>query len=459
MKREKQIPFSILKLINIILLIMPFVFCWYGYYEEKTLTVNSKKVSMLLFLFLFIICYALCYKFDGFRVSVMQIRNVCFSQIIAIGCTDAVSYILIWMLSVHMPKILPGFLCFIIQCIIAVVCSVLIHRYYFMTHTPLPSVVVYDVRHGMEDLIQEYGLEKRFKIVNTYPVENILENLEVLKSVKVVFICGVHSHDRNIILKYCIYNKIKIFQIPRVGDVMMSGAEKIRMLHLPILKCQYQEMSIETRTIKRAIDIVISGAALIVLSPVILIVALLVKTDGGPVFYKQKRLTKGDKVFEIIKFRSMKVDAEKMSGPVLSAGENDPRVTKVGRVIRACRLDELPQLINILKGDMSIVGPRPERPEIAAKIQETMPEFQLRTQVKAGLTGYAQVYGKYNTTFYDKLLMDLMYIAKPSIMEDIAIMLATVKILLSKESTEGVGKEQPMMKYEEYRKNSDDSNN
>lgn len=185
-----------------------------------------------------------------------------------------------------------------------------------------------------------------------------------------------------------------------------------------------------------------------------LIVTLLVKSDGGPAFYKQKRLTQGNRVFEIIKFRSMRVDAEKLSGPVLSAGEDDPRITKVGRFIRACRLDELPQLINILKGDMSIVGPRPERPEIAAEIQKTMPEFQLRTQVKAGLTGYAQVYGKYNTTFYDKLLMDLTYIAKPSIVEDLAIMLATVKILFSKESTEGVGKEQPMMMYEEHRKDS-----
>ena len=173
------------------------------------------------------------------------------------------------------------------------------------------------------------------------------------------------------------------------------------------------------------------------------------KSDGGPAFYKQKRLTKDGKVFEILKFRSMRVDAEKYSGAVLSAGENDPRITKVGRIIRACRLDELPQLLNILKGDMSLVGPRPERPELQKEIEKEVPEFGLRLQAKAGLTGYAQVYGKYNTTFYDKLLMDLMYISKPSILEDLTIMLATVKILTSKESTEGVGEGKEELKLRE----------
>lgn len=227
--------------------------------------------------------------------------------------------------------------------------------------------------------------------------------------------------------------------IPRIADVMMRGSEQIHMLHLPILKTQRYKPSIEYQIIKRTMDIVVSGIATIVLSPLFLITAIAVKSDGGPAFYKQKRLTKDGKVFEILKFRSMRVDAEKYSGAVMSAGENDPRITKVGRIIRACRLDELPQLLNILKGDMSLVGPRPERPELQKEIEKEVPEFGLRLQAKAGLTGYAQVYGKYNTTFYDKLLMDLMYISKPSILEDFTIMLATVKILTSKESTEGVG--------------------
>ena len=179
--------------------------------------------------------------------------------------------------------------------------------------------------------------------------------------------------------------------------------------------------------------------ALIVLSPFMLVTAIAIKaTDKGPVFYKQVRLTKNGKKFEILKFRSMRVDAEKDGVARLSTGENDDRITSVGRIIRKFRIDELPQLINILKGDLSICGPRPERPEIAEEYCKEIPEFALRLQVKAGLTGCAQVYGKYNSTPYDKLEMDLMYIAHPSIFEDFKIMLATIKILFVAESTEGV---------------------
>ena len=186
----------------------------------------------------------------------------------------------------------------------------------------------------------------------------------------------------------------------------------------------------------------LSTAALIILSPLMIVLALIIRSDGGTAFYRQTRLTKDGKKFEVLKFRSMRMDAEKDGVARLSTGENDDRITKVGHFIRACRMDELPQLINILKGDMSIVGPRPERPEIAAQYRKDLPEFDLRLQCKCGLTGLAQVYGKYNSTPYDKLLMDLMYIAKPSLAEDFRICLATIKILFMKESTEGVAEGQ-----------------
>lgn len=435
----KKIPFAIVKMVNIVLLMIPFLICWTLYYEPRTTTVGSKQVSVLVMIIFFFICYYFGQRLDCFRVSILQIRNVIFGEVLATMITDIIMYILIWMLSIHLPNLIPGLITWGGQCVIGVIWAFVMHQSYFSTHPPLRTIVIYDERMGMENLIHTYGLEKRFNIKTVYPVESIMDKLEVMEEFDAAFLCGIHSRERNIILKHCINHKIKLFMIPRIADVMMRGSEQIHMLHLPILKTQRYKPSIEYQIIKRTMDIVVSGIATIVLSPLFLITAIAVKSDGGPAFYKQKRLTKDGKVFEILKFRSMRVDAEKYSGAVLSAGENDPRITKVGRIIRACRLDELPQLLNILKGDMSLVGPRPERPELQKEIEKEVPEFGLRLQAKAGLTGYAQVYGKYNTTFYDKLLMDLMYISKPSILEDLTIMLATVKILTSKESTEGVG--------------------
>ena len=435
----KKIPFAVVKMVNIVLLMIPFLICWTLYYEPRTTTVGSKQVSVLVMIIFFLICYDFGQRLDCFRVSILQIRDVIFGEVLATMITDIIMYILIWMLSIHLPNLIPGLITWGGQCVIGVIWAYVMHQSYFSTHPPLRTIVIYDERMGMENLIHTYGLEKRFNIKTVYPVESIMDKLEVMEEFDAAFLCGIHSRERNIILKHCISHKIKLFMIPRLADVMMRGSEQIHMLYLPILKTQRYKPSIEYQIIKRTMDIVVSGIATIVLSPLFLITAIAVKSDGGPAFYKQKRLTKDGKVFEILKFRSMRVDAEKYSGAVLSTGENDPRITKVGRIIRACRLDELPQLLNILKGDMSLVGPRPERPELQKEIEKEVPEFGLRLQAKAGLTGYAQVYGKYNSTFYDKLLMDLMYISKPSILEDFTIMLATVKILTSKESTEGVG--------------------
>ena len=192
------------------------------------------------------------------------------------------------------------------------------------------------------------------------------------------------------------------------------------------------------RIIKRAMDLVLCGIAMIPAAPVMLIIAAAIKIeDGGPVFYKQKRMTRGGREFEILKFRSMIVDAEKYAGAVL-ASEDDPRITKVGKVIRAARLDELPQLINILKGDMSIVGPRPERKCLADEISKEIPEFCYRLKVRGGLTGYAQIYGKYNTSAYDKLRLDMMYIENYSPLLDIRLIILTLRIIFSKDSTEGI---------------------
>jgi exopolysaccharide biosynthesis polyprenyl glycosylphosphotransferase len=313
------------------------------------------------------------------------------------------------------------------------------NKWYFLAVSPKKSVVIYDVRSEFENLINEYGLDKAFKVQSVMPVEDCIKDVRAIGDADTVFLSGIHSHDRNIILKYCVNHGIEVYVIPRVGDVIMSGAKKMHMFHLPMLRVERYNPSIEYLILKRLFDIVASSVAIIISSPIMFVTAVAIKvTDGGPIFYKQIRLTKDGKEFYITKFRSMCVDAEKDGVARLSTGRNDDRITTVGRFIRRFRIDELPQLFQILQGYLSIVGPRPERPEIAAEYEKEMPEFHLRLQAKAGLTGYAQVYGKYNTTPYDKLQMDLMYIANPSICEDLKIMFATAKILFTPESTDGV---------------------
>lgn len=225
---------------------------------------------------------------------------------------------------------------------------------------------------------------------------------------------------------------------PKISDILIRSAEEITLFDTPLIMVRNGRMPVEQAFFKRLMDIVISGAACIAALPFMALTALAVKMeDGGPALYKQKRLTIGGKEFYVYKFRSMRIDAEK-DGVARLASTGDSRITKVGNFIRKVRLDELPQLFNILKGDMSIVGPRPERPEIAAQYEEEMPEFQYRLRVKAGLTGYAQIFGKYNTTPYDKLKLDLHYIQNYSLMLDVKLMIQTVKILFMKESTEGI---------------------
>ena len=433
----------IIKTLDTVLMTVPFALCWYLYYAKHIASPFYAKGDYLVVALFFALFIIFGRVYDAFLMSMQRISEIVYAQFLAVAVSDFIMYIVIWLLSKHLPNILPGVAALVGQVIMAAVWAYNAHHAYFKIFPPQATAVIYDTRQGMEKLIGKYGLDTKYKVVLTATADECIANLAMLDGVSMVFMSGIHSHDRNVILKYCVENNIGIFVIPRIGDTIMSGAYPMHMFHLPMLKVGRYHPQPEYLFIKRLLDIVISAVALVVLSPIFLVTAIAIKaTDHGPVFYKQIRLTKDGKEFGILKFRSMRVDAEKDGVARLSSGEHDDRITPVGRVIRACRIDELPQLLNILRGELSIVGPRPERPEIAAQYCEEMPEFSLRLQAKAGLTGYAQIYGKYNTTPYDKLVMDLMYIAHPSIVEDLKIMFATVKILFMPESTEGVSEGQ-----------------
>ena len=283
-------------------------------------------------------------------------------------------------------------------------------------------------------------MERLYHITDELQYDGRFKNLkEKLKGYDAIFVTGVNSKCRNGILKYCKENSIPVFFLPHVGDTIMQEAIHVKAFDTPIFYVNRTILNPEYAIIKRLFDIVSSGIALILLSPIMLITALAIHFyDGGPAFYKQVRLTQNGREFKIIKFRSMRVDAEKDGIARLSSGENDNRITPIGKFVRKCRLDELPQLWNIFVGDMSVVGPRPERPEIAQQYYEKMPDFKLRLQVKAGLTGYAQIYGKYNTEPYEKLEFDLMYINNMNFLTDIQLCFATFAILFMPDSTQGI---------------------
>lgn len=267
-----------------------------------------------------------------------------------------------------------------------------------------------------------------------------------------VLIGDISVEERTPLIKFCYGQSIRIYLLPKITDVILMGAEELHVFDSPMLLTREYSLTVEQRFAKRAIDIVCALLLLLAASPFMLITAIAIKLyDGGPILYKQVRCTLDRREFHILKFRSMKTDAEK-DGVARLASKNDDRITPIGKVIRKCRIDELPQLVNILRGDMSFIGPRPERPEIIEQYLEVMPEFAYRMKVKAGLAGFAQVYGKYNTSPYDKLKLDLTYIENYSVWLDIKLMLLTLKILFWPDSTEGVEAEQITALREERKK-------
>ena len=440
----KKIQQELLNGLDVLLVTGAFWLCWQHFYQNR-IDHPFYYLGNLIMVFLFgLFYYSISHLYNGYSVPISRIYELVYSQTLAACLSDGLLYLMILLINRHYITFLPFLPTLVLQFFLIVGWTVAAHQWYFHQFPPKKTVVILGQGQNVDALVKQYGMDAHFDVQSVVPVEECLKDLPgTIGQAEVVFCCGLRSHTRNQVAKYCVAHKIGTYVIPRIGDVIMDSARKVHLFHLPMMAVQRYNPSPEYLILKRAYDIALSLVALVLFAPIMAVVAAAIKaTDGGDIFYRQARLTKDGKIFQVLKFRSMRMDAEKDGVARLSTGENDPRVTKVGRFIRAVRFDELPQLLNILKGDMAIVGPRPERPAISAQYAQAMPEWNLRLQAKCGLTGYAQVYGQYNTTPYDKLLLDLMYIAKPSLFEDFKIIFATVKILFMKESTAGVAEGQ-----------------
>ena len=429
----------------------------YFYYEYFMYSIRVRlplynKGHILLILIYAVLLVLLNKMYGGMKIGYYRNAEVIFSQIFALLAVNVITYFQNSVMSMYLLQVGPIAFMTVLQAASAVLWTVVATFIYKNIFAPRKLLVVHGER-PVDDILQKFASRK-----DKYSVEkciNIAEGvgaicLEATEKYDAVVIWDIDVETRNEIMKFCYGKNIRVYIMPHISDVILKGSDMLNLFDTPIFLTREYVLTMDQRFFKRMIDLVCALILAVVTSPIMLVTAILVKAyDGGPVLYKQVRVTKDDKEFKIMKFRSMRVDAEK-DGVARLASKNDSRITPIGKFIRKVRIDELPQLFNIIKGDMSFIGPRPERPEIIKQYLEEMPEFAFRTKVKAGLAGYAQVYGKYNTTPYDKLKLDLTYIENYSLWMDIKLMLLTLKILFSAESTEGVDSKQvTAMKNEE----------
>ena len=438
-KEHCQIIIILLKILLVSLITTAFGYLWFEFYTGK-LYISYYNLGNWAIILLYGILYLfLCRIYSAFRVGYYSITELIYTHGITLFLTNILTYIVICLLTRHLTNIFWMLLLFALQIIFAVVWAYISNRIYFKANPRCDMLVVYKNQAAKVLLTKMKAYPEKYHVAETVSIQTDIQDIkEKIKTYKTVLLCDLPTATRNTLLKYCVQKKIRIYLTPEVSDILISGASRIHLIDTPLLLCDNATQAVVHRFAKRLIDLMVSTLMIIVFSPFMLLTIIAIKaSDHGKILYKQERLTQNGKTFNVYKFRSMVEDAEK-DGVARLSSKNDDRVTPVGKFIRATRLDELPQLFNIFKGDMTLVGPRPERPEIAEKYCKTMPEFNLRLQVKAGLTGYAQIFGKYNTTPKDKLKLDLMYIADNSLFLDFKILFLTFKTMFMKESTEGI---------------------
>lgn len=420
-----------------------FIFVWYTYFYRSIPLPFWRRGNFLLFLLYGVIFYVFTRFFGGNRLGFNRISDIIYQNILTVISVNIFYYLQISLIARAFRPIQSFIVMSLVQIVFVFIWAIFGTYLYTRLFPPRKMLMIaghessVDLKSKMDISAHEFDIQE---IVN---IEQGLDHIKarILQNQDII-IADVQSLYRNEILKFCYRHYKRVFMTPKLSDIIIRGSENIHLFDTPLLLANNKGLKFEQRMMKRLVDVVGALMGLILLMPLYAIIALVIKIyDGGPVLYTQPRLTMHGKVFNIYKFRSMKVESEQ-EGVARLAQKDDDRITPVGRILRNTHFDELPQLINILLGDMSIVGPRPERPDIAEEYVEVIPEFSYRLKVKAGLTGYAQVYGKYSTTPYDKLKHDLFYIENYSLWKDINIILLTAKIMFQKEKSEGVERSQ-----------------
>lgn len=424
-----------------------FAFCWYEYFNRELRRPYVNKGNLLMIAVYVILLLVFLSAFGGLKIGYMKKSNVILSQVLSIVIMHGIILVLILMISGKLYRLKTLAMVTLgmtaVDIVIIIAYIHIFHAIYYKVFPARKMLLIYQDWPPQPLMQKMYARRDKYNICEHVNIEIGLDEIkELILKYDGVILCELHANKRNNLLKFCYKHGIRVYTTPKISDIILKNSELLHLFDTPLFLSRNHGLTFEQKLVKRLMDIAVSAVLLVLASPFMLITALAVKLyDGGPAIFKQERVTFNGKKFNVYKFRSMIVNAEK-DGVAVLATQNDNRITPIGKFIRATRLDELPQLYNILRGDMSLVGPRPERPEIMEKYETTIPEFSYRLKVKAGLTGYAQVYGKYNTTAYDKLKLDLMYIEHYSLLMDLKLIFMTVKVIFMKESTEGLSKEQ-----------------
>lgn len=439
MKLRKSIMLFV-KIMIVAAVTVGFIQIWITNYVESLFSNKGNYVVIFSYVLLFSTFSSL---YGAFKIGISRIHEIIYSFSLAAVFTNVVMYLELSLIAREMVALPPMIVGIIYQIIVLALCSFCANTIYFKLYPPRRVVAIFGNDVSGFELIKKMGkISERFQVecglnVNHTDMAHIKRQIDKYDA---VVICDIDKNLQKEIMLYCYTHEKRSYMLPDITDIIISNSYNIQISDTPVLMSRNRGLTLEQRIIKRTFDIFFSAIGIIIFSPIMLLCAIAIKLDdGGPVFFKQNRITINGKIFNILKFRSMIVDADKDGAK--KAENDDDRITRVGRVIRACRMDELPQLFNILFGDMSLVGPRPERIENVYEYTNKYPEFELRHRVKAGLTGFAQIYGKYNTSPEDKLHMDLIYVETYSLLLDIKLLILTFKILFMRESTEGFDKD------------------
>lgn len=407
--------------------------------ENKPLLIVSRTMGITLLTFT-IVGMLFLRIYGGYDIGRKKSKPIIYALFLTVVFTDIITYVEVMIMNTITPDIRAFritslewlLLTMVIQIVVIILFAYGGNAFYFYLHDPELCCVIASSKEGISRVVR--GIHKYKK---QYKIEHIVhyqkKNLkQYIDQVETVFICEVPGAEREEIINYCYENRKNIYFTPEIADVVESNAENYLLDDISVFNYNVKSLSLEQRFVKRLMDLMLAFVMVVISSPVWIISAVSIKLhDHGSILFKQKRATLNGRVFDVYKFRTMKENVENRS-----VTKDDDRITPPGKILRKIRMDELPQLLNIIKGDMSFVGPRPEMLENVDAYTEELPEFKYRLRVKAGLTGYAQIAGKYNTSPKDKLMMDLLYIEKYSVWKDIQLLFQTAIVFLKADSTE-----------------------